>query len=159
MFYYGFISGLVSSYIIYQYKYHIINKTIDYYVDIKYLLNSPLEQPKEIPTNKSQEPVNLIEKDNFVFINDGQYIYWHPIENEIKHSINSQPNNNEFKIISGNVENTELFLQIINKFAGFMGDFNGNVPTINILNIYEPLLNIKEKIVIENSNYEEFIIN
>jgi hypothetical protein len=40
-----------------------------------------------------------------------------------------------------------------------MGDFNGNVPTINILNIYEPLLNIKEKIVIENSNYEEFIIN
>jgi len=155
-FIYGFITAGALSYI-YNNKINIISKLVDFYVDIKYEFNGP--QKKTISENPSPKELNKFEKDNVVYINDGTYVYWHYNENEIKHSITSEINTHEFSIIKGKVNDSELFLLIIKKFAGFFGDFNGNIPTIHILNKFEPKLELSEKIIIENSNYEEFIIS
>lgn len=159
-FIYGFLTAGTISYI-YNKKINIISKLIDFYVDIKYELNGPPKNPisKNQEINSHTPELNKFEKDNVVYINDGTYVYWHYNENEIKHSITSEINTHEFSIIKGKVNDPELFLLIIKKFAGFFGDFNGNIPNIHILNKFEPKLELTEKIIIENSNYEEFIIS
>lgn len=162
-FYFGFLLGSAGSYYIINNKIKIVSKIIDLYVDFKHTFNLTTNETNERKErneeNEQHEKIEQIIKDDIVFIDDNQYIYWHPKENEIKHSINSKQSTISFNIIKGEIKDKELFMKVIEKFAGYYGDFNNNVPTCKILNIYEPRLELNSKIIIQNDNYEEFIIN
>lgn len=187
--YIGSIALCCASYFFINKKYHLtmVSKLVDSYVDFKYYLTSNNTDDKNeefILINK-----DTIIKDKFKFTIIANYILWSDNINtdeetekeqideihktyskkfESKKFESAELINHEFEIINISCPelekiNKELFLQVINKFAGYYCDFHNNIPTIEVLNAYEPELNLLNdqsyKIILQNQNYEEFIIS
>ena len=173
--------GLTSCYLIYKNRLNIIDKLIDKYVDIKYYFNNS----NKIYINNNTNNFNNINKDlifdeikideyNFICVdkyiicihttNYNQDIIQKLYNKYLSYNLNNisefDLNFHNFNIIFGadTIKNKELFLEIINKFAGYECDFHNFVPNCNILNLYDQRLDLKSKIIIENSNYEQFVI-
>jgi hypothetical protein len=166
------VSGGIGSLITYCIKKNIhiklFSKSIDYYIDMKYYLKtlSNNESDKTPINNYDSISYNLIKKSEYNFADNGNYIYWfhntEPKDDIIKKSLSNNYKNHGFEIIHGleHIENPDLFLTTINKFAGESCNFNGKIPSIFIINLYEPNIKINNtpKIIIQNENYEEFIL-
>ena len=156
----------LSMYFLYKYKNIICCKLIDYYVEIEYFFKNKNKNKNMNEKNMNEISENNILNinifDNYLFIETNNEIYWGDIDNLNNFNIkNKNINifNHNFSIIKGDIKNKELFYKMINKFAGINCDFNNNIPTGHILNLYNKELNINEKLIIQNDNFEEFIIN
>ena len=145
-----------------DYKYLIISKIIDIYVDLKTYIKSFFDTNEPIIDTRQ-----LIEKDSatdYFVINN--YIIYTKNKTLDLSSYNYDAEQGDFNIIINDKspEERALIKQLIAPFIGPECDFFGGVYIITDLNIIKNYYNnqhddlLGDRIIITNDNYEEFII-
>ena len=153
----GILTGSVCTYV-YNNPVKTVSILIDLYVDVKHLIMPPKAQPK--PQTATVPPLDVLVRDGYKFTIYTNFTVWQRINEQDPQldyeewALDSelQP----FRVVRCDKDmfNDDL-LRGIQQLAGPAGDFDGRVPTLDILNAYVGT-KYEGLLVVENGNHEEF---
>lgn len=153
----GALVGSVCTYV-YNNPVKTVSILIDLYVDAKHLIMPSKTQPK--PQTAIVPPLNVLERNGYKFTIYRNFTVWQRV-NEQDLQFNSEEwaldrELQPFRVVRCDKDmfNDDL-LRGIQQLAGPGGDFDGHVPTIDVLNAYVGT-KYEGPLIVENDNYEEF---
>lgn len=170
----GFYTALGTSvigslFLLNHYKHIILNKAFDIYVDLTY---DPKKHLQEIHLHEQNCPQVIATRED----SDGMKIYFYQYNGKnyvslydppTVHHVSDTPEELEFinieffskdeKDYVEEIEDVEYIKKVMVSYAGYLCDFHGKVPSLQVLKNHIPKLRNVKKITMNTTYWQEYI--